>query len=277
MSAYPNQPQSGWPEQPPRDSGGRGYPGGPGYAGGPDYAGGPRYPGGPGAPGRGYPGRAPRRRRRRGRGWIAALAILIVAAAVFAIGDQVARSYAQNEIAAKFKSQGLAVKPDVSIKGWPFLTQVAARDVGTIDISASDFQQDRLDISRLVATASGVHLNSSFSGARIDSINGTIAITYSSVASALGVPGLTITADPSAGPDVVKVSEGPLSTTAQVTKAGPYQVRIQPQSIQGVPVQVPAYTLNLPHFPAGIQLSGVSLTAQGLVVAISAQNATLAR
>ncbi|MGH3167697.1 MAG: LmeA family phospholipid-binding protein [Trebonia sp.] len=264
MSGYPNQPQGGWPDQPPH------------YSGRPDHAGGTDYPG---APDYGY--QRPVRRRRRGRGWIVLLVILILLAVAFVIGDQVARSYAQNMIAAKFKSEGLSVKPSVSIKGWPFLTQVAGRDVRTIDISASNFTQDKLDIASMNATATGVHINSSFNGATIDSITGTVLITYSSAASAIGVPGLTFTDDPSAGPNTAKVSDGPISTTAHVDKAGPYKIGLQLQdlqALQGLPVQVPSsFTLNLPRFPAGIQLSGVSLTAQGLKLSIAAQNTTLSQ
>lgn len=252
VSGYPTQPRGGgWPEQPPRRTGGPGYAGSSG---------------------------ARRRRRRRGRGWIAALIVLLLLVIAFVVGDQVARSYAQNMIAAKFKSDGMSVKPNVSIKGWPFLTQVAERDVRTIDISANDFTQDKLTISRLQATASGVHINASFNGATVSSITGSALITYSSVIGALGIPGLTITADPSAGPNVAKVSEGPISVTADVVKAGPYTIAIRPQSIQGLPIYLPSsYTLNLPHFPAGIQLSSVSLTSRGLVLSITARNATLSQ
>lgn len=247
MSAYPNQ-RRGWPEQPPLSARRRGRPG------------------------------------RRRRGWIALAAVVIVLAVAFVIGDQAARSAAQNMIAAKFHSEGLSVKPGVSIKGWPFLTQLAARDVRTIDISASDFTQDRLDISSMNATASGVRINSSFNGATIGSLTGTIDVTYSSVASALDVTGLTIVADPSKGPDVAKVSDGPFSTTARVSVAGPYKIGIQLQDIQGLqdlevlPVQIPpSFTLNLPHFPAGIRLSGVSLTARGLQADIAARDTTLSQ
>jgi LmeA-like phospholipid-binding len=268
VSAYPNQPQGGWPEQPPQYQGGQ-YQGGQ-YQGG-QYSGRDYQ-----SPDYGYQRPAPRRRRRRHRGLIALLVIVILLVVAFVVGDQVARSYAQNMIATKFKSEGLSVKPTVSIKGWPFLTQVAARDVGTIDISASNFQQDKLDIASMNATASGVHINSSYNGATIDTVTGTVLITYQSAVSAIGVPGLSISADLAAGQNVAKVSEGPVSTTAQVVKDGPNQVGIQLQGLQQLPIHVPSsFTLNLPHFPAGIQLTGVSVTAQGLQLSIGAHNTTL--
>jgi hypothetical protein len=263
VSAYPNQPQGGWPEQPPRYQAGQ-YPG-------------PQYSGGPSAPDYGYQRPTPRRRRRRHRGLIALLIIVILLVVAFVVGDQVARSYAQNMIATRFQSDGFPVKPDVSIKGWPFLTQLATRDVRTVDISASDAQEGKLVIENMNATASGVRLNSSYNGATIDSINGTALITYSSIANDIGIPDATISADPSAGTNVAKVSAGPIDTTAQVVKANGYQISVQLQSVQGLPIQAPSYTLTLPHFPAGIQLTGVSVTAQGLQVAFGAQNTTLSQ
>jgi hypothetical protein len=261
VSAYSGQPQGGWPEQPPRYTEAPGYPGGQGYPGGA----GPEY------------GRQARRgrSRRRGRGWIALLVILIVLAVAFVIGDQVARSYAQNMIAARFQADGFPVRPDVSIKGWPFLTQVAERDVRTVDISASNVPEGKLDIASITATASGVRINSSFNGATISSITGSALITFGSIADDLGIPGATIAADPAGGPGIASVSEGPIRTTARVAVAGPYQISLRLESIQGLPVQVPSYTLNLPRFPAGIQLSGVAVTSRGLVVSFAARDSTL--
>ena len=202
-------------------------------------------------------------------------------AVIFVVGDQVARSYAQNMLASKIQSDGFPVKPTVSIKGWPFLTQVAARDVRTIDISASDVQEGKLDISSINATASGVHLNSSFNGATIDSITGTGLITFSSVASAAGAQGVTISADPSAGPDIAKVSAGPLNTTAKVVQTGASRITVQVQSVEGIPASVigglPDYTIDVPNLPVGLQITGVSVTSQGVEIQISAHNTTLSQ
>ena len=51
--------------------------------------------------------------------------MLVVLLAIAGIGDQVAKAYAQNDIAQQVQSAGLSAKPSVNIKGWPFLTQVA--------------------------------------------------------------------------------------------------------------------------------------------------------
>jgi LmeA-like phospholipid-binding len=314
------RPPDGWPAQPPRYSGrsdgqpdyGQADYGQGGAYGQPDYGQADYGPGGAsgqggGCPQDGYPQeaygqstfgqpgvgqagysdyRTPRmsmpRRRRRGRGWIALLITLVVLAVVFVIGDQVAKGYAQNMIAGKLQSQaGLPAKPAVTIEGWPFLTQVAAHDIRTVDISATDVQAGKLVISSVKATATGVHLNSSFNGGTIDHISGTALITFPSLVSAAGAQGVTIAADPARGPNAATVSLGPFSTTATATQTGPNKITIKIASLSGIAAsiigQLPNYTFTVPKLPAGLQLQGVSVTSQGLVIKVAAHDTTLSQ
>jgi cytoskeletal protein RodZ len=225
-------------------------------------------------------GRAPRRRR-RGRGWIALVVILVILGVLFAVGDQIARVYAQNMIATKIQSSGFPEKPSVTIQGFPFLTQVAEHDIRTIDMSANNVQEGKLDISSVQATATGVHINSSFNGATIDHISGTALITFSSIVSAAGAQGATITADPSAGPNAANVSVGPLSATAQVVRSGANRISVRMEGLAGIPASVvgslPNYTFNVPQLPAGLEVQGISVTSQGISISIAAQNTTLSQ
>jgi hypothetical protein len=320
LTEYPEQPprQNGWPSQPPRYTASRdgqaGYPQSTYPQSGYPESGYPEsgYPQS-GYPQSGYPQsgsqqndygqpgydpespagyqqdqygqRMPRqrRRRRRGRGWIALLVTLIVLAVLFVVGDQIAKAYAQNMIASKLESSSnLSTKPSVSIEGFPFLTQLAAHDIRTVDISASNVQADRLDITSIKATATGVHLNSSFNGATIDHISGTALVTFASLVNAAGAPeGVTVTADPSGGPNAANVSVGPLTATAQITQTGPSRITVRVESLDGIsPSQLGLlsnYTINVPTLPAGLQVQGVSVTGQGIVIKVAAQNTTLSQ
>ena len=252
---YPNQPrqQDGWPAQPPQ------------YTERPSV----------------QPGHLPRRRR-RGRGWIVALGLLAVLVVLLVIADQVAKAYAQNAIATKLQSSsGLSAKPSVAIEGFPFLTQVAAHDIGAIDLSASDVQAGKLDISSVKAKATGVHLNSSFNNATIDQITGTALISFDALANATGAQGVTITADPAGGPNTVKVSVGPLTATAQITQTGSSQITVRMESLNGIAGSIfgslPDYAIQVPKLPAGLQVRGVSVTDQGIIIDVSAQNTSLSQ
>ena len=250
---YPNQPrqQDGWPAQPPQ------------YTERPNV----------------QPGHLPRRRR-RGRGWIVALGLLAVLVVLLVIADQIAKAYAQNAIASKLQSSsGLSAKPSVAIEGFPFLTQVAAHDIGAIDLSASDIQAGKLDISSVKARATGVHLNSSFNSATADQITGTALIPFGALANATGAQGVTITADPAGGPNTVKVSVGPLTATAQIVQTEPSRIMVRMESLNGIAAalfgSLPNYTIQVPKLPAGLQVRGVSVTDQGIIVDVSAQNTSL--
>jgi DUF2993 family protein len=207
------------------------------------------------------------------------LITLVVLAVAFVIGDQVARNYAQNRIASQIVSSGFPVKPAVSIKGWPFLTQVLGREIGQVDLSASNVRESTLDIASINATATGVHINSGYNSATIDTINGTGLITFSSLVAATGASGVTISADPSAGPNAAKITAGPLSGTASVTQSGPSSISVRAESLGGIPVsalgQLGDYNINVPHLPAGLTVSGVSVQNQGVSIRISAHNTTL--
>jgi hypothetical protein len=257
---YPNQsrPQNGWPEQPPR------------YSSSQDESW-RRPTSQPPVP----------RRRRRGRGWVALLVTLVILGALFVVADLAAKAYAENMIASKVQSDGFPAKPSVTIQGFPFLTQLAARDIRTIDMSANNVQEGKLDISSIQATATGVHINSSFNGATIDHISGTALITFPSIVNAAGAQGVTISADPSAGPTAANVSAGPLTATAQIVRSGANQINVRMDGVAGIPASVigslPNYTFNVPKLPAGLQIQGVSVTNQGISINISAQNTTLSQ
>jgi LmeA-like phospholipid-binding len=274
VDVYPNQPRSqgGWPAQPPQYS----------DRPGDDEARSGSEPFGSGTQRREAGPLLPR--RRRGRGWIRLLIVLVVLAVLFVIADQVAKAYAQNTIAGKVQSSsGMSAKPSVTIEGFPFLTQVAAHDVGVIDLSANNVPAGKFDITSVRAKATGVHLNSSFSGATIDQINGTALISFASLEQGLGVQGVaTISADPADGPNAVKLSAGVLgSVTGKVEQTAPNEVTIQMGSLSGlasllngaVPVQT--QTIQIPKLPMGLVVRSVSATSQGIVATASAQHTTL--
>jgi hypothetical protein len=211
-----------------------------------------------------------------------ALALLAVLVVLLVIADQIAKAYAQNAIATKLQSSsGLSAKPSVTIEGFPFLTQVAAHDIGAIDLSASDIQAGKLDISSVKAKATGVHLNSSFNNATIDQITGTALISFDALANATGAQGVTITEDPAGGPNAAKVSVGPLSATARIEQTASNQITVRIESLNGIAASsfgsLPDYTIQVPKLPAGLQVRGVSVTDQGIIVDVSAQNTSLSQ
>jgi hypothetical protein len=289
MSSDPTRPNPEWwnsqdPQAPQRNQGyqaGQGYqanqgyqdsqptqrlPVNQGYQASQDYAG---------------PGPRIRRRRRRRWPWISLLAIIVILIAA----DRVGVVIAQNKMASQIQQQGFPTKPDVTIQGFPFLTQLAARDFKTVVISASNVTEGPLEIASLNATIHGMHINSSFSGATVDSINGSALITFAALAHAGGIPqGVMLSAD---GPNQIKATLntplGDLSVVAQVTKTGPNAINVKVTQFGDVPPSLLGnlanFTVNVPKsaLPAGLTVQSVSVTQQGVLITIVGHNTTLSQ
>lgn len=234
---------------------------------------------------------APPRRRRRKRWPVVLLVVVILILAILGIGDQVAKSYAQGQIAQQIQQAGLKSKPSVNIEGWPFLTQVASRDLKAIDISASNVTTTagKLPVS-FTARATGVHPNSSFNGATIDHIAGQATITFQGLdnylGTAIGIPGLsgiTFSPDPSAGPNAIKADAGIGSVDATVLKTGPSQVTVKFGSLSGIGSllggagSIPDQVIDIPKLPAGLVVGQPKVTSQGVVIPASGSHTTLSQ
>jgi hypothetical protein len=78
-------------------------------------------------------------RRRRRKGPLIALITVIVLLVLLVVSDRVANAYAENQMASQVQSSlGLSGKPHVTIQGFPFWTQLLAKDFKTVDITASN-------------------------------------------------------------------------------------------------------------------------------------------
>jgi hypothetical protein len=277
VSEYQPRPQGGWPDQQPAKDASRGGNGqadhgyGPGSYDQATYA---------------QQAATPPRRRRRKR-WPVVLAVLVVLIlAILGIGDQVAKAVAQNAVAQKIQSSGLSAKPSVSIEGWPFLTQLAAKDIKVIDISGNNETASGSKVAfNFTAKATGVHLSSlsSSASATVDNINGQAVLPFSSVATLLPVSGVTLSPDPAKGPNAIKADLGIAgSVTGTVKLSGPTKIVVSLNGATGLAsilgsASGQSYTIDIPKLPAGLVVRSVSVNSQGIVATASASNTTLSQ
>ena len=225
----------------------------------------------------------PPRRRHRGRRWLIALVVLIL---VLVAVDFGAKAFAENAIATKIDSSGLGTKPSVDIEGFPFLTQVASRDLSQIDINASNFTVKQVVISSLHATATGVRPNASFNGATISKINGTVVVSFKTVTDLIPIPGLTVTADPADGPDAIKFNSSLGGAVGKIEQINTNTIKVEVGNLTGLAglasliggsTIASSYTFDIPTLPAGLVVRSISVTSQGIVATASAQNTTLSQ
>jgi LmeA-like phospholipid-binding len=215
---------------------------------------------------------APELRRRRHRRWPwVLLSIVIVLAVLFVVADRAAVAYAENQAAKQMQSQGFPTKPDVTIKGFPFLTQVAARRINDVHITASNVPAGPVKFS-FTADATDVLLNPGYQSGTISHVTGTGVIPFSNVASAFGGGGSGLTVS-SAGGNNVKVSLSVLgfniSMTGTIEQAGPNTVKVHLNPPSGIPVSLPIptdFTIHLPALPMHLTIQNVKVTSQGVLI-----------
>ena len=230
-----------------------------------------------------------RRRKRRVRRSVMALFTVIVLLIILVIGDRVALAVTENEMASQFTQNGFPVKPSVSIAGFPFLTQLAAKDFNTVNISASGVPAGPVTIDTIHATINGMHISSfsSNASARVDKLNATAFISFGALASAGGIAGGTGVKVTQAGPDTVKISAdlGGIFTDseeAQIKTTGPQTITIKVLPSNGALGSLlssfGSFSFSLPKgVPASLRITNLTLNDQGLTVSASATNATFSK
>jgi hypothetical protein len=236
------------------------------------------------------PAAPPPRRRHRGlRNTIIVVLALIV---LLIVVDRGAVLYAQNQVAQQFKEQGgFEGTPSVSIKGFPFLTQVIAHNIHEITITSDKIKAGPVTITNLDADITDVKLNGAFTAGTIGHLDGKALIPFSGLTNALGGAlgdaggigdllgsGVTIKA---AGGNKIKASfdlaiiSG--SATLKVTREPGNKIHIQLISSSGdlpseVTDQLKDLTVPIPALPLGMKIQRIQVNADGISIHVTGQN-----
>ncbi|MGW7055531.1 LmeA family phospholipid-binding protein [Streptomyces sp. NPDC054887] len=120
------------------------------------------------------------------------LVVGVILGGVFVALDRLALNYAESEVAERVKSrQGLTGTVDVSIKGFPFLTQVASKHFDQVDVTVDGVEASAegrtVRVSELTAALHDVRVRGSFSGfsdATADRATGSARISYEDLTAA---------------------------------------------------------------------------------------------
>jgi hypothetical protein len=225
---------------------------------------------------------------------VMALFTVIVLLILLVIGDRVALAVTENDMAGQFQANGLPVKPSVTIEGFPFLTQLAAKDFKKVDISASNIPVSlptggNLSITSVHATINGLHISSysSTASARVDHMTANVFVSFSSLASAGGIgDGTGVTFSP-VNANTVKITASLAglvsdSEEARVTVTGPQtiSVKVLPSgsALGSVLGSFGSFSFNLPKgVPPTLKITNLSLNSQGVTASAAATNATFSK
>ncbi|KOG87781.1 LmeA family phospholipid-binding protein [Streptomyces varsoviensis] len=234
------------------------------------------------------------------RGLRILLIVVVVLGILFVAADRVAVYFAENEAAKKIKSsQNLSETPDVSIKGFPFLTQVADSKldevhVGVDGVSASAGGRS-IRVTKLDATLHDVKINSSFSSATADTATGSAHISYADLTKAAD-PGVKVSygGRDKNGTSQVKVSAGvpvPVlgrtverSVVSTVTMVHGDTIRLHADSVPGQ--EIPGleglirkkidFDRKIDGLPRGLKLDKITTNEDGVDITVTGSHVELA-
>jgi nitrate reductase NapE component len=228
----------------------------------------------------GYPAEGSVRGNRRRRPMRTFLIVVIVLLGVLVAADFGARAFAQGKLASEIKSHGFPKKPDVSISGFPFLTQLASRNFKQVSIHSANVPEGPLRIKKISAVMSDVKITSGFSGATVDHLTGSVFITFPELAHAvtsqasglgqlLGGAGLKLSA---AGSNEVKTTFSLVvisgSATWRITPVGGNQINVKLVSSNGLPSSllgsVSNIRIRLPDLPFHLSIQSLNVTPAGI-------------
>jgi hypothetical protein len=251
---------------------------------------------------------SPRPRRRWGRRLLATLIVLlIIVGIILVVLDRFSASYAERVIGDRVAEQvanqkATSDKPDVTVQGVPFLTQVLAGKYQEIKIELRNFsgpagngktiKMPLLDIRAKDVRASLDTLRSRQGNIVATTVTGAGTIDYPQLTELIGQKGLTL--KESGGKLVGAAPVQALGQTFNVTgaatltvKNGVVQVRFSNVTAAGLPdvplvrniidsyVQRLAVDLNVPELPLKLKVQKVQATSAGLVVTAGANDVPL--
>ena len=215
----------------------------------------------------------------RGLIWTVVVLTLLVGGAV--VADGLARSTAEQRVAEELAASlpGVEGVPDVSIGGVPFLTQYAAGRLRTIRITADDATVEGLRMEDVVVVLEGVTTAKPYTAER-----GTMTalVRTQAVEDVMSVP-LDLSIRDRALVASMSVFGLPLDVVFEARAAGrDVEVDVTGFVLGGAHVdadalpaeiteQLQGLAFGVPGLPPGMELTGVTVAADGLVLTAEAQ------
>jgi len=215
------------------------------------------------------------------------LIVLVVLAALLVAADRVGVVVAQSRLASEIQQQlDLDAKPDVSIRGIPFLTQAIRGTYKDIRVQLPDVDAGDVQDLSVNARLQGAHvslsdaLGGNVDRIPVDQISGTLLIPYDQLARASGISGLTITREGDSlrltgsvqvlGRSIkaeavgrVEVNDGRIAINAEQAKVAGIPV---PTAVLDEAARLLSFRVQPQNLPLNLRITAVHLTDTGLLV-----------
>jgi len=237
------------------------------------------------------------------------LILVVILGGLFVLADRLAVGFAEDEAADKLRtSENLAVTPDVSIKGFPFLTQVASGELDDVEVGIKDYEATTgtdgktIRIDDLKAHMKGVEFSGDYSSATASTATGTAMVTYAELLKTAKseatqvAPGVTahVVGLSDGGNGKIKVAveatvlgnklPNPVTVLSTVTAQGD-TVRVHADNLptfggvelaEGRIRAITDFEQKIEGLPGGIQLDTVQAAKDGVDITVKGSNVRLA-
>ncbi|MHC3427768.1 LmeA family phospholipid-binding protein [Streptomyces sp. DT18] len=223
--------------------------------------------------------------RRLVRGWRAWALGAVLLLGLGAAADRSAAVWLQKSTAEAFQeAQDLPSAPDVSVRGFPVLTQMASGTLDRIDVKADHIPGQGVrpvPVTRLDARLDHVTRSSDSGAAHADSARATAFLSYADLGTALGVdigPGrdgrvaaratLPLVGEATASARIV-VASGNSLAFRDVRVGGDLPDRLKDVVSGALDREIP-----LDGIPGGLRLTRLTTTSEGLSAELSGKDVT---
>lgn len=207
------------------------------------------------------------------------ISTVVVLLVLLVIADRVMAAIAGRALASELEDRfELSERPDVTVHGFPFLTQVVDGSYDDIEISAADLRAANLPESSVRVHLRGAGLSVSEAlkgelvGVPVDRVTGEVTVPYETLAERSGMPGLQISPR----------DDGQLDLTGQATVLGQTrtvdttgEVAVQDGDLVISSPEGISFRVEVGALPFGLQLEDVEVADDGLRVTASASEVTL--
>ncbi|WP_052855996.1 MULTISPECIES: LmeA family phospholipid-binding protein [Streptomyces] len=224
------------------------------------------------------------------------LFVVVIFGALFVGADRLAVNFAENKAADKIRSsQGLDEPPNVTIKGFPFLTQVAGRTLEEVDADLGGIQARAegraLRLDQLTAEFRDVELTSDYTSIKSAArATGDARITYADLTKAAGGDVTVSYGGEKNGSSQVKIAPkvailSSLEVTGTVSAVNGNTVRLRVDKIPTVCAALPGceakvraqtdHDWKLDQLPRNLKLERVVTSPDGIAISASGRNVAL--
>lgn len=215
------------------------------------------------------------------------VAVLVV---LLLVGDRVGAVVAARVIATRLQTAGsLSTRPDVSIRGYPFLTQAVSGRYGRIDLSAHDIRRRGVALASLDVQVTGARVDLRDAlGGRVDSVpveglTALAVVSFRTIAARSKLRSIVVTPAGQqliiTGKLIIAGKSWSVQTASRVLLDGA-RLLISPESVHVEPAPTKAVLsavlpliqlrIEVGTLPYGLRLSAVKVAAEGVILSAKA-------